>query len=330
MVKKLTWIAALILTGCNLAVALQGPQPTDESLTPTPVLPEATLATLAPTLPTSSDLDTLVPPTLTPGGPTPLPPPTQIGTQPAPDTGGVAPTTGVSASGPGISINPALGEPGEVVIVDGSGFEANEEVTLHWGAPDGETGPAYWTVETDANGNFQVGLIVLPADRWPGGNPQERDILQLRATSQSLGDFYYWANFTYIQRFNPATSLTQTFENPDWDYEIDLPDGWTWSWVEDLTDNVRFASPYGAGNGFIRVVQTTNVNSAISTVLSAEGLTAASSSQATLGNFPGTEVVTTSGRTVWFIPARSRVYALSFVDDAGQFYTIVASTFQVL
>jgi hypothetical protein len=338
--KILTHIAALtvmlaLLTGCNLTGALQGPAPADGTLTPTPTLPAATPATLAPTLPPAG-VNTLAPPTLTPGGPTPLPPPTQIGapttTPAATAEGGTpapsAPNTNV-ASGPGISLNPALGEAGDIVIVDGGGFEPGENVVLHWGPPDGDTGPEYWTVEADANGDFTVGLIVPPADRWPGGNPHERDLLQLRATSESLGDFYYWANFTYVERFDPVTSLTQTFDNPDWDYSIDLPDGWTWSWVEDLTDNVRFSSPYGSGNGFIRVAQTTNVNSAISAVISAEGLTASSTEQGVLGNFPGTKVTGTSGRIVWFIPARSRVYAVSIVDDAGQFYNIVASTFRV-
>lgn len=343
MLRKLSLvglsITALILSGCNFTNALGSPS--DEPLpTLTPVVEfNPTSVTLAPTL---GPIGTLSPPTLTaspegPGGPTPLPQPTQIGVststqEGSSDSGGQPannPPSG-SSSGPGITVNPQLGEPGDVTIVEGSGFTPNVEVVLHWGAPDGDTGPDYWTLDTDERGNFSVGLIVPPKEKWPGGNPQEGDYIQIRATSEELGDFYYWANYRYIKRFGGTTSLALTFQNTDWDYEIDVPNGWTWTWTEDKTENVRFASPSGSGNGFVRVIETTNVTTAISAVMTAEGLTASSSEAATLGNFPGTEVKTSSGRKVWFIPARGRVYALSFVDDAGKFFDAIAASLRIL
>ncbi len=353
MFKKWILIAGLglllALSGCTLTAAL-GDDNAAPAATFTPTVNFApTAATLAPTLgpgvPTIPP--TLAPPTLTASptggsGPTPLPAPTQISVvsptptaiQGTPDPNATpaapAPAPSTGGSGPGISMDPQLGEPLDVVVVSGSGFAPNEEVTLHWGKPEGKTGPEYWSLETDGEGKFSVGLIVPPADQWPGGSPQEGDYLQLRAFSESLEDFYYWANFRYIRRFNPVTSLPLTLSNTDWDYEIDVPNGWTWTWEEDKTENVRFAAGGGgAGRGFVRVIETTDVNAAISAVMSAEGLTAASTRQATLGNFPGTEVTTTNGRIVWFIPARSRVYALSFTDENGQFYTLVASSLRI-
>jgi len=332
-------IVALVLSGCNFTNALGGP-----SDVPLPTLTPAvefnpTAAVLAPTL---GPVGTLSPPTLTPSpqgqeGPTPLPAPTQIGVPTATPGGSAAsgdqpssPPSSGSSSGPGITVNPQLGEPGDITIVEGSGFSPNVEVVLHWGSPDGDTGPEYWKLDTDERGNFSVGLIVPLKEDWPGGNPKEGDYIQIRATAEELRDFYYWANYRYIKRFGGTTSLALTFQNTDWDYEIDVPNGWTWTWTEDKTENVRFASPSGSGKGFVRVIETTSVTSAISTVMTAEGLTATSSAQATLGNFPGTEVKTSNGRTVWFIPARGRIYALSFVDDAGQFFQAIAASLRIL
>lgn len=355
MIRKLILFtimaAAVALSGCSAIPNLLGEEATPVPFTPTPTTPPTAAITLAPTL---GGFDSLAPPTLTPsptgqGGPTPLPAPTQIGaatvapsvavtgTHGTPVATGTAPTSTEAApvvnrgSGSGIVMDPQLGEPGDVVMVYGDGFAPNEKVDLHWGPTTGATGPVYWTEQADANGSFEVGLIVLPADRWPGSSAKEGDELQLRATAPSLGFNYFWANFKYVRRFDPGTSLVQTFENPDWDYSISLPNGWRWSWVEDHTENVRILNPSQVERGFIRVIETTNVQSAIAAVMSAEGLTASSSRTATLGNFPNsTEVTTTSGRVVWFISGRSRVYAISIVDDSGKFYTIIGNSFGIL
>jgi hypothetical protein len=163
----------------------------------------------------------LVPPTVTstPEGqaastslaPTALPPPTQI----IPATSTIDPASaptqppGAAPVGPGISLNPAVGEPKDVILVNGSGFPAEITVILSWGPTTGPTGPKYVDVKTDGNGAFTIGIIVLPADRWPGGAPKEHDLLQLRATAPELGPYYYWANFTYIKRFVAPTLAPQ-------------------------------------------------------------------------------------------------------------------------
>lgn len=333
--------AALILSGCNLFNALAG-QPIAAEASPTPETgnpPPGTPFTLAPTLEQGPVLGTPTPTSEGGSAPTPLPEPTQILPATPASEGGEAPAGGgettpvvptPAASGPGISLSPAVGEPGDVVIVTGSGFEPNTTVTLHWGAPDGPPGPVYWEVETDENGEFSVGLIVPPAEQWPRNPPQERDLFQLRAYSESLGDFYYWANFTYLERFNPVTSLVLTYTSEDYGYSIDVPNGWTWDWEEDATDNVRFAAPSGTAKGFIRVIETSDVNAAIQSVMAAEAPGQSyTTTQATLGAYPGTEVTAGNGLVVWFIPQGGRVYAISFTDDNGQFYTLIASSFRL-
>ena len=139
--------------------------------------------------------------------PTPLPPPTQI--QPptaAPSSAASQTTPGQPPPGPGITLRPALGEPRDIVLVTGTGWPPGAQVSLHWGPVSGPTGPVYWKVKADANGSFSVGLIVLPAEQWPGGPPKLRDILQLRATSPATDPYYYFANFTYIPRLTPVTA----------------------------------------------------------------------------------------------------------------------------
>jgi hypothetical protein len=334
-------IVALALSGCNL-INLARDESAGDGTPPeeTESVAQVTPLTLAPTLAQATVGGTLAPPTLTPspdgaGGdlaPTPLPPPTQIAA-PTPEGGEEGAGGAESAQtggGPGISINPQLGEPGEIIIVQGSGFGAEEEVTLHWATPDGKTGPAYVNVDTDANGTFQVGLIVPPGDQWPGGKPKEMDYIQLRAKSESLGDFYYWANFRYVKRFNPVTSLVQTYTNKDYGYEIDLPNAWTWSWVEDDTSDVRFVSPKSIGKGFIRIATTTNVTSAIKTImpLEAAGQTY-TTDDISAGSYPGTQVTASNGLVVWFIPANGRTYVISFMDDEGRFYELIAVSFRL-
>jgi len=325
----------MVLSGCSLLGGGQGADATEEAAqvaagptaTATPLALAPTLAVGTPTdMPTVEGGDGE-----TTGGPTPLPEPTQIGAPTAtPEDGngngdgtdsGDTPAVNTGNSGPGISISPQLGEPLDVIVVHGSGFEPNEKITFHWGAPDGSTGPEYYSMATDENGNFEIGLKVLPADRWPHSPPKERDLLQLRVFSESLGENYYWANFTYVPRVNAVTSLVQTYENADFGYSISLPNQWTWSWVEDDTSDVRFDSP-GAGNGFIRVEAGTSTSSLIPSMMSQEfsgqSYTTRSISS---GKYPGSEAVLNSGRVVQFIPSGGQTYILSFVNDSGAYDT---------
>lgn len=358
MLKKLSMIPAfaliILLTGCNLLGALNTPPTEPPAVETATSAPSPTPVTLAPTL----SQNTLVPITLTPtatgqGGPTALPAPTQIGASASasvtPAAGTAAPVAGTPAtSAPtatqpitsitdGIAIDPGLGEPGDLIHVIGKGFAPNEKITFHWNAASlsAATGAEYYSMNVDGLGNFDEYLYVPKADKWPGGAPKERDLLQLRVLAPSLGFNFVWANFTYVKRFNAGTSMVQLAVIDDFNYEIGLPNGWTWEWQQDDDDderhqeNVRFYNPAGAERGWIRVIETTDVSAAIATVMSLEGLTVASSANKTVGNFPGTEVKATNGRVVWFIPARNRVYALSFLDDSGNFYTDIGNTFKV-
>jgi hypothetical protein len=333
-------VVLLALSGCNLLRLAGGEEPTVEE---TPAAdaedaqPEATALTLAPTLPAGGEGEAASEAAPEESGgdlaPTPLPEPTQI--TPAASEGGEEgesekpkiPSPGEIA---GISINPQLGEPGDIITVDGSGFAPSEKVTLHWAASGGETGPVYVEVEADSNGNFNVGLIIPPGDQWPGGPPKDLDILQLRARSESLGDFYYWANFRYLERFDPITSLVQTFTNTDYGYAIDLPNAWTWKWEDDETFDVRFTSPSGIGKGFIRIANTTKASEAINAImpLEAPGETY-TTEEIGAGSYPGTQVKASNGLVVWFIPSSVRTYAISFMDDAGNFYEIIAASFRL-
>lgn len=335
---KVMLITALTLTGCNLTGAFGGSQLTAEPLTPTSTTPSPTALVLAPTLGEASLATLTASPTSSgQGGPTPLPAPTQIGAAVTPTsqgtadpaaTPGAAPTIPRDTSQVGISITPEMGEPGDIIMVYGDGLAPNTNVSLHWSAPGGPLGPVYWEVTTDTNGSFTVDLIVPPAERWPNAPLEELEVLQLHAV---YGYFDYFAGFTYVERFDPVTSLVQTMTSDDFNYSISLPNSWRWDWDEDEPEYVWFTAPSGGRNGFVRVVETTDVNAAISSVLSAEGLTAASRRTATLGTFPNsTEVTSTSGRVVWFISGRNRVYALSFIDDSGQPYTIIMESFRIL
>lgn len=329
-------LAALALMGC--AVFGGAAQEATEVAATTPTSPPTIAITLAPTLPPESAGGGAASPAAPEGGgstslaPTPLPPPTQIGagTPGAVGTGTATIAPPAGGSGDGISIDPQLGEPGEIIVVNGSGFAPSEKVSLHWAKPDGPTGPVYYELTTDESGNFNVGLIVPPAESWPGGAPKEGDYIQLRAKSASLGDFYYWANFRYIKRFNPVTSLVQTYTNSTYGYAIDLPNAWTWSWKGDDTSDVRFYAPSPQkGWGFIRVLNTGNVQSAIDTIMAAEfsGQTY-TKKDIGAGKYPGTEIKTSGGTVVWFVPSGSRTYVLTFTDNEGKFYQLVAASFR--
>jgi len=150
-------------------------------------------------------------PVTTPGptaylGPTPLPPPTLAQPPDATPTGGAQ--VGVLAD-PGISIQPQTGEPGDVVMVTGTGWPPNAPVLFHWGPPTGPTGRLYYKLSADATGAFSVGLIVPPRSEWPTYLPAEFTILQLRATTPSIYGRYFWASFTYIPRPTPTVNVAK-------------------------------------------------------------------------------------------------------------------------
>lgn len=269
------------------------PQPTP---TPLPPSPEAT--------PTRST-------------PTPLPEPTRIGsTQPAGEDEATTTPSGVA----GISIEPNLGRPGEVITVSGDGFEPGEAVGLHWAGLDGESAPAFEEVEADEDGSFTQRVTVPPAADWPGGPAQEGDEIQIRATSATLGEGnFYYANFRYLTPFGVADAPALPYENAEHGYRLEVPDGWTWSWVTGDTSDVRFTSTSGSGSGFVRVESGADVEALIPVIMAEEfpgesyetGLLGA-------GSYPGTQATTDGGRTVQFIPSGGRTYVLSFAGDNGQ------------
>jgi hypothetical protein len=336
MLKKLSLIslfisAMAILASCNFPGATTDTKESVSEAAAEGNLPSPTAMTLAPTLPATTPVPTVNPvtPTLaTELAPTPLPPPTQI----VPSTMEPEASGTPVQEGPILTMNPAVGEPGDIVIIDGSGFQAGIHVTLHWGPVGGPPGPVYWELDADENGMFSEGLIVPPANKWPGGSPKERDLFQLQARWEETMDglpvtFYRFANFTYVKRFNPETTLILTCENLTYGYKLDVPNGWSWDDSED--DNFRFSAPSGIGKGFVRVLEGADVNAAIQTVMAEEasGQTF-SSAAAALGAHSGTKVTADNGLVVWFIPYNGRVYALSFTNDSGQFYEIIAASFR--
>lgn len=197
------WMLALtviLLAGC----ASQPPEEDVVIATETQVA-TPTPPTLAPTLPPITPTLNLAPTALP--APTQIEPPTAV---PADATG----TPGTAILEAGIRIEPALGEPGDIIIVEGRGFQPGAQIDLHWNPVGGPTGPVYLTVEADANGFFSVGIYVPAAEKWPGGAPKDRDIFQLRATSPTLGDRYFFANFTYLTRFQPQPTAAPPSETP--------------------------------------------------------------------------------------------------------------------
>ncbi len=332
MKTKAVWIVtsvlAIMLTGC----ALFAPQEADlvGDVTPTrPVtLPTATLPILAPTLPPASEETASPPPEeQTAAAPTPLPEPTQI----APPTGEaetpLVPNIDVG-SGPGISLSEQLGQPGETVVVIGSGFPPLRRVTLHWGPVEGPLGPLAAETVADAEGSFEISLVVPESAQWPGGSADELESIQLRAKSETWADTeYFWTNFRYVIRFNPVSSLVLPYTNTDYGYQVTVPNGWTWSWEEDDTSNVRFTG-VGMGRGFVRVLSGTTVSAAIQTVMAAEAPGQSyTTGSAAYGAYPGTQATAANGLTVVFIERGGRVYALSFTDDNGQFFAAVIASF---
>lgn len=326
-----------MLSGCGLvggadtaepaatseAAELTGPTSTPVTLAPTlgaqPTATATPQATVTP-MPTAVPTDTEEPEETTTGGtPTPLPGPTRIGTQ-EDEEGEETPSATRGSTQPGISISPQLGEPGDVTKVDGDGFEPGETVSLYWVAPGSSTatGTPYYELDADDEGSFTVDLIVLPAERWPGGPPQDGDEIQLQAVAPSLDGGYYYANFKKLTH-EANTALALTYESEDYGYQIQVLNGWEWDWQNDDTSNVRFSSASGSGSGFVRVENGTNVDALIPTVMGEEfpgqtyttGLLGA-------GSYPGTQATLENGRTVQFIPSGGQTYVLSFVSDSGQ------------
>jgi len=319
-------VSAAFLSGCGLLEAAMS----NPTATPTTAVafPTATPFNLASTLPPAQ-----TPEPTTDLAPTPLPEPTQLGATADPAATGTQAAPGVNIDigrGPGITLSEDLGEPGLTIKVTGTGFEPDRNVTLHWATETGPLTAAFATIKADTEGSFVTTVTVPPANQWPGGPANENDFIQLRAKSDFWSDSdYFWANFRYVIRFNPVTSLVLPYTNTDFGYQITLPDGWRWSWEEDDTSNVRFTG-VGQGRGFVRVVNTASVNDAIATIMAAEapgqGYTTGTASY---GSYPATQVTAANGLNVVFIAASGRVYALSFVDDAGQFGGAIISSFKL-
>lgn len=193
----------------------------------------------------------------------------------------------------------------------------------------GPHGPVYWEIDADANGAFIIDLRVPPAEKWPGGSAKDRDLFQLQARwVVDKAENYVFYNFTYVKRFSPETSLVLTYSSKTYGYKLDVPNNWKWDDAD--AANVRFNAPTGNAKGFVRTLASTDVDAAIQTVMAAEapGQTFASTS-ATLGAYSGTQVTAANGMVVWFISSGGRIYALSFVDGNGQFFTIVAASFRL-
>ncbi len=336
MLKKLSLILLIIsvmavLTGCNFSGAPDEAEETAAETTAPISSPSPSTITLAPTLPPATTVPTLSPATLTPTiatelAPTALPAPTQI----VPATA-AADTTGTPApsSSPGITLNPAVGEPGDVTLVTGSGFPANAHVTFHWGPVGGPHGPLYWEYDADANGAFTVDLRVPTAEKWPGGSAKERDLFQLQARwVVDNSEYYVFYNFTYVKRFSPQTSLVLTYSSKTYGYKIDIPNNWKWDDAD--AANVRFSAPSGNAKGFVRTLDGADVNAAIQTVMAAEapGQTF-TSINAAIGAYNGTQVTAANGLIVCFISSNGRIYALSFVDGNGQFFQTVVASFRL-
>ncbi len=347
--KRMVWIGmvgvALLLAGCSLfgggsgqlaaeedGLATTTPPPTWTPVTLAPTLSSGTLPPTVPSTPMGGEI------TPTPGGglgPTPLPPPTEIPLATATPEGGAqegqTPLPPPS-SGPGITMSPQMGEPGDTVVVNGTGFAPSDKITLYWAdTPQGGLGSPYYELTADPNGSFEIGLIVLPANRWPGGAPKEGDDIWLVAQSEALGNAYrYYVQYLYVKRINPVTSLVLLYANTDFGYEIRVPNLWTWSWVEDDTSDVRFQSPGGVGKGFVLVINGTDVGAAISTVMSREfpGQTYSTAGGAA-GTVPATRVTTSNGNVALFAPANGRVYVISFVDDTGKASDNIMSSFKL-
>lgn len=324
----------MLVTACAAASPETPAEPPAAATAPT-----ATPFVAAPTLQAEPAATETAPPSATPSltppaptatrvAPTPLPAPTRIGGQP---TAEAQPTSATpDPDDRGITLEPNLGEPGDVTVVRGTAFLPGTTVDLRWAEPEGAVGSIYHQVVVDEDGSFEVGLVVPPAEDWPGGAPEAHDALQMRASSEALPGYEYYANFSYLPRTG-QTTLALTYENADYGYRIELPSGWTYSWADDDTSNVRFESPAGTGRGFVRVMPGTNVEAAIASVVGQEFAGESyTTGQVSVGAYPGTQITTQSGRVVQFIPSGGRTYVISFTNDYGQFGASIVGSFRLL
>lgn len=355
--KKSNWvitiailIGVLAALGCNLTSALGNNGDDGEG--------EEAAAEEA-ELPTSTPTPFTLAPTLGPEdeaaeeeedrAPTPLPEPTEIppageeaadGDEENTDGEGEEAaeeeaTVEFDRSGIGLVMDPNLGEPTDVVLVIGFGFEPGEEVTLYWAPTSGDRGAEDARIDADSNGEFERLVMIPPPDEWPSGPPDELDYIQMRAYSPSLeeGEFYF-ANFRYIPRFGTEAGLVLEFNNPDFPYSVGTPNAWTWEWdigeSEDPrpADDVRFAGPNGE-SGFIRVFESSNVSDVILTVMSQEFDDEYTTEDATVGAYPGTQASIDGGDLVLFIPNDGLVYAVSFSQPNGMTINTILSSFRI-
>lgn len=259
-----------------------------------------------------------------------MPEPTEIAAATAtPEGSSTARPAG--GSEPNMVISPQLGEPRDTVLVTVSNYPPSSALEFYWEPecrwPQGEP---YYEDEVDEQGKLEIGLIVLPAARWPDAPPEEGDSIWLIAQSDVGGGLFRCAEFVYLARYNAGTTLVLTYTNTDYGYSIKVPNAWEWSWVGDDTSDVRFKSPSGAGKGFVRVISGMDVNAILPGVMAAEfpGRNY-TTGDVTVGSYSGTQATTDNGTIVLFIPHNGRTYALSFVGDSGQPTSTIMASFRL-
>lgn len=259
---------------------------------------------------------------------TPLPPPTELPLV-TPPTATVIPTiTPTPTRDPNVLtvlMEPNLGDLETLVRLEGLGFEPESEVELFWTEPDEKpSGAPDATVETDEAGTFKATLTV-PAV-WPGGTPEERDLLELRAVGDEGRSA--WATYTYVVPFTGFVAPASTYTNTVYGYSVDLPPGWV---AQDAdAANVLFGPEGETAASFIRVISEADVGAAIATVMDEVAAGASYDIEdSKLGAEEGKRVtVTDSGQVYWFLGQGGRTYALHFVADDATVAEFTYTTFR--
>lgn len=280
------WIL-LALSGCGFESAAEVAAVTPTvTATPAPFNPSVT------PVPSPTDLPPVTPPTE-------APPPTITAT----------PTRDPSAVT--VLMQPNLGDFGQVVTVNGFGFEPDSSVALHWTQPGvAPGGAAFKTVEVDDEGEFET-TVTIPRD-WPGGTPTEHAFLELRVIGEENREA--WATYAYVPPFEQFQAPGATYTSTAHGYAVDIPPGWEWE--DSDPANVTFG-PGGVANGsFIRVVANPDVDAVISAVMGevASGI-AYNVEDGLLGTQAGKRVVADDGQVYWFLEHGGSTYALHFVAD---------------
>jgi hypothetical protein len=73
-----------------------------------------------------------------------------------------------------------------------------------------------------------------------------------------------------------------------------------------------------------------DVAAAIQSVMAAEAAGQAFTTEdLVLNGYSGTKATTDNGLIVWFIPANGRIYALSFIDSAGNYFAGATNSFKL-